>query len=209
MIVTGINFTKVTLIASILAIGGGLGGRVAHAQIVTAGSIPMPSASFGVGSVQGFTGSFLGIPFALPATVGSSVEFTAFRANGVVSFVNLPINGSGSGIASGLNFPVILELDGVTQPAINISASAYTYQVDLNSTTTSILPGNPANFSYMGASYRVTLNTVSVMTGGNPPQVNISTVTGVITQISNGPEPGTFALVGLGLLGLAVRRRTR
>jgi PEP-CTERM motif len=195
-------------LVGIFSVFGSLG--TAQAQTLNSGSLVMPNATIGGVNVQGFAGSIPSASFLLP-TAGNTVIFSNFNTTGIVSFANLPLIGSGSGSATGLTFPITLTLDGVVQTPVNITGSSYAYNAGPTSTTTQILPGAAQGFSYLGTNYSLTLDSVTLITGGNPSQVDISTIGGRITNLSSvgAPEPGTLMLLALGGIGIAAKRRRK
>ena len=209
MIFRNMNLNRV--FPGILTVGIALGATTAQAQ-VTAGNLTTPNApAFGAASVT-VVGSALGtlqaVPFALPVFgTPKTIQFTA--TGDIFQFNNLPASGSGN--ITGLTSVVNLTVNAV--PISLNFATEYIYNADelilgQDGTRVTYNPTGAPTFVSGGSTYQVDLNATQAASQGTPTTLSNNTVTGSITNItSSAPEPGTLVLAGLGIEGLAVRRR--
>lgn len=214
MVLNRTNLKKV--VPSILVVGALLGATSAQAQTLVAPStLTTPSTSFSGVTVTGNIGNVTGLPLALPG-VGASIPFQVFQS-GLIGFGSLP--GSGSAVSGSLNIAMSLTVDpGAVVFPLTFSGSTYFFNADANSgfpgftagTSVGVTPGGGQSFAFSGSTYQVDIDFASAFTAGAPTSLNISTITGTITNTTApgvAPEPGTLVLAGLGIAGLAIRRR--
>lgn len=210
MIFRNVNLNRV--FPGILAVGITLGATAAQAQ-VTAGNLTTPNApAFGAGVtvVGSALGTLQAVPFALPVFgTPKTIQFTA--TGDIYQFNNLPASGSGN--ITGLTSVVNLTVNAVPI-SLNFSTE-YLYNADelvfgLDGTRVTYNPTGAPTFVSGGSTYQVNLNATQSASQGTPTTLSNNTVTGSITNltaVSSAPEPGTLVLAGLGIAGLAVRRR--
>ena len=217
MVLNLMNLKK--FVPGVLAAGAALIATSANAQSLTApSSLATPTTAVGVATATGqAASSFTGLNILLP-TAGNSIGFQISSPT-MLAFTNLPATGNAT--TPGLNLTLNLTtITPASAPVLNFPSASYAFNADAfdqfspfnAGTAVNINPGGPQVFNLGAINYTVTLNSASSFAEGTPTTINISTITGTIaardtSEQTNGPEPGTFVLVGLGIAGLVARRR--
>jgi PEP-CTERM motif len=211
------NFTAFKgMVLSVLTVGALFVATSARAQVIS-GLLTTPgAATFGAGvTVTSGIGNLVATPFALPS-FGAPLAIQFTSAGDIFKFNNLPATGSGSVGSLTTIISLVIDPGATAIGPLNFNTT-YSYDAD---TTVAGTPGTRVTFStsgfqdfaFGGSTYRVEVLAADPGVAGAPSTISTNTLTGRITNLTSGvtaPEPGTLVLAGLGIAGLAVRRRRK
>jgi hypothetical protein len=199
---------SLALTASVLGMTGAV-----HAQSLLSSTWNSVNTSTFVGSPIFSTATFnTAISSNGPASgtgVGSLATPGSFVNVSFVQGLNVTL-ASGAGVNTGSNTGSFTFVTNTGNATINVPIN-YSINNGVTSSITSSVVGT--NFIIGGTPFSFVLNPLNNQTlafsGGGT--VNLLTMTGTVRNISNAPEPGTLALLGLGIapITVAIRRRRK